>query len=109
MPEDAFFITSNDSTNSRIIFTPFTGFDALPFPLYLSPPIKILISLVLLIVLAYGSKYRYIIFSYLRAPELKMGPINYLIWIDQVNGVFLGFTILYKAIAINLPFPLRDH
>ena len=108
MPGDVFFISSNDST-LRILFIPFTGFDALPFPLYLPPSVRIVISLVLLIVLAYGSKYRYIIFSYLRAPELKMGPINYLIWIDQVNGVFLGFTILYKAIAINLPFPLRYH
>ena len=107
MARDIFFIPSNDST-IIIIFTPFSGLDSLPFPLYLSPPIKVVFSLVLLIVLAYGSKYRYIIFSYLRAPETKMGPINYLIWLDQVNGVFLGITLFYKAIVINLPFPLSD-
>ena len=43
-------------------------------------------------------RFRSIIFSYLRSPETKMGVINYLIWLDQVNGVFLGVALFNKAV-----------
>ena len=35
-----------------------------------------------------------------------MGVINYLIWLDQVNGVFLGVALFNKSILNLLPFPL---
>ena len=94
--------------NSSIYFHPLSFQESLPFPLNLSLPFKILISVILILILSFGSKLRVIIFSYLKAPDTKMGPINYLIWIDQANGLFLGVSISYKLIAINCPFPLRE-
>ena len=37
-----------------------------------------------------------------------MGVINYLIWLDQVNGVFLGVALFNKSILNLLPFPLSS-
>ena len=63
-------------------------------------------SLVLIFTLIVGLKYRFIILAYLRAPKTRMGPINYLIWLDQLNGLLLGVTIVYKLIALNCPVPM---
>ena len=35
-----------------------------------------------------------------------MGAINYLIWLDQLNGILQGISILLKCIEISLPVPL---
>ena len=51
---------------------------------------------------------RYIIFSYLTSPETKLGSINYLIWLDQVNGVFLAIAMTIKAVLNIIPSPLLD-
>ena len=37
-----------------------------------------------------------------------MGVINYLIWLDQVNGVFLGVALFNKAVINLLPVPLGE-
>ena len=54
------------------------------------------------------SRYRTIIFSYLRSPETKMGVINILIWLDQVNGIFLGLSLIAKAVLNIYPFPVNE-
>jgi hypothetical protein len=38
----------------------------------------------------------------------KIGPINHLIWIDQINGMFLTLNILSKLFAIAIPVPLEN-
>ena len=38
-----------------------------------------------------------------RAPETKLGPIDYLVWMDQVNGLVLTLVIVMKLIGINSP------
>ena len=53
-------------------------------------------------------RLRWVIFSYLRAPDTKMGPINNLIWIDQVNGIFLGIALFGKIIFILTPMPFSE-
>lgn len=37
-----------------------------------------------------------------------MGVINYLIWIDQVNGAFLGVALFNKSILNLIPYPLAS-
>jgi hypothetical protein len=94
--------------NDIIEFQPFSYQDGLPFPLYLPSEIKYGICLMLLLTLHFGIKYRAIIFSYLLAPSTKTSPINYLIWIDQINGIFLGLNILAKILSIAAPVPLEE-
>ena len=56
----------------------------LPFPLNLNFHSRIFIALFFIIVLTIGIYLRKTIFDYLKSPETKLGPINFLIWIDQV-------------------------
>ena len=35
-----------------------------------------------------------------------MGPIDHLIWMDQLNGIFLALVIVTRLVAISIPFPL---
>ena len=42
------------------------------------------------------------------SPETKLGVINYLIWLDQINGFFLGASMLIQAVLILIPFPPVD-
>jgi hypothetical protein len=37
-----------------------------------------------------------------------MGPINVLIWLDQLNGLLLGLSILLKVLMMNVDAPLSD-
>jgi hypothetical protein len=57
-------------------------------------------------ILVSGIFLRKIIISYLLAPDTNTGPINLLIWVDQVNGLFLALNIIGRIIAFVLPFPL---
>jgi hypothetical protein len=36
------------------------------------------------------------------------GPVNSLIWIDQLNEFLLGFLVIYKILALHWPSPLRE-
>ena len=53
-------------------------------------------------------KLRILIIQYMRQPDTKMGPINLLIWMDQLNGFFSAVNILGRIVALALPFPMRD-
>ena len=76
-----------------------------PFPLSESSPVKLAILILMIPVLCYGLKLRSLIIRYLMSPECK-GPINALIWADQINGIFLGLGILLKMFALFSPIPL---
>jgi hypothetical protein len=38
----------------------------------------------------------------------KFKPIDYLILIDQMNGLFQSFSILFAIVALNVSAPLSD-
>ena len=80
-------------------------FERLPFPLDQRWELKLAIISLLLAVLYQGGKLRFLILKYLKAPDCN-GPINIFIWADQINGLNLGFGIIFRIIAILCPFPL---
>jgi hypothetical protein len=45
----------------------------------------------------------FLVFSNCRAPDTKLGPIDYLVWMDQINGLFLFMVIVMKLVGINSP------
>jgi hypothetical protein len=89
-------------------FHPFIDSDGLPFPLYLNGYWKALISIALLLTFIEGTRLRIVILSCLSSPETKLGPVNYLKWIDQINGFFLGYTIIARIMFIVSPYPASD-
>ena len=98
------FVTES-SANISITFTPFIGIEGLPFPLYLKVEAKFVLILLLMINLYFGIKYKTVIVMYLRSSDSN-GPINNLVWFEQLNGFCLGIVILIKMIAIISPIPL---
>ena len=86
----------------------FNIFPTLPFPLYLSPTLQMTISVLMTISLIYGLHLRKIIFSYLFRSGAKFKPIDYLILLDQLNGLFQSFSILFSIIALNVSDPLSN-
>ena len=88
-------------------FIPYSGSEGLPFPLYLPFEAKLLITAFKLLTLFYGFKFKVIILRFMKSPE-STGPINALIWFDQLNRLFLGIAIVLKLIAINYPLPMSQ-
>jgi hypothetical protein len=93
--------------NKTLAFTPFTQEYGLPFPLYLPFQWKLAISVSLLFSVLMGLKFRLIIFSYLRSPENSSGPINYLIWVDEVNGLIYSVVVVVRIALIHSAVPLN--
>ena len=102
-----FVVESSANVSYRMImtFTPFTGIEGLSFPLYLKVEAKFVIILLLMLNLYFGIKYKTVIVMYLRSLDSN-GPINNLVWFQQLNGICLGTVILIKMIAIISPIPL---
>jgi hypothetical protein len=100
------FVSFLDESNATLNFYPLEDHESLPFPLNHHPGWKIGITVMQLTTFIFGLKLRATIFAYLLCPESKLGPINVLIWVDQVNGIFLAMGIALRMMAINLPFPL---
>ena len=94
------------NASAQINFSPFSDQDGLPFPLYLHPIWKIIFSLTLLFTLIEGTRLRKIIIDFISSPESKLGPINYLIWVDQINSFFLGINLLFRVVFFLSPEPI---
>ena len=92
----------NLSKENVITFGPFKNV-TLPFPMNLSMEWRTIIAISLLINLIEGTRLRIIIFQFMKSPDSYLGPINYLIWMDQINGVALALTILSHIISLILP------
>ena len=60
------------------------------------------------IVLSLGLYLRLKILSYFYLPETKPLPINFLLWLDQINGLFFSAILSLTIAALVLPFPIRD-
>lgn len=95
-----------DSYVSRFVLFPVT--DGTPFPLNQSTSVKVTISLSLVFILCFGVIVRRKIFKYLQTVDCKKNPINYFVWLDQLNGGFLGLNVIFYIVTILLPFPLSD-
>ena len=80
----------------------------LPFPMNLPPVGILLITLFLLLIIFVGLVLRGIILAFLSEPEINLGPINSLLWIDQLNGLVQLGVILAIIIGINVQNPLKD-
>ena len=96
-------IKSSMTNNDIINFTLLNDQDGLPFPLNLAIHWKLLVAASLLTILIQGARLRKVIISFINSPEARLGPINYLIWIDQLNGILLAFVIIMRIVFILSP------
>jgi hypothetical protein len=102
-----FFLDIDQHNISKIIkFTPFSEREGLPFPLYLHIVWRALLVLALLFTLIKGLKLRKVIVDFVISPDSKLGPINYMILVDQVNSLFLGISIIFQITANICSVPL---
>jgi hypothetical protein len=85
-----------DDKNISITFHPPDNAIGLPFPIYLPIGWKLFICVSLILTLFFGIKYRLVIFKYLAAPATNLGPINSLIFMDQLNGLLLAPVIVVR-------------
>ena len=102
-----FVLGFSNSPNETIKLSLSSFDDDLPFPLSEPWYLQVLILILMLATFCQGLKFRSLIIGYLMSPECK-GPINVLIWADQMNGIFLGLGILLKMVIILSPFPLAE-
>jgi hypothetical protein len=92
---------------SKIInFIPMSESEGLPFPLYLHLVWRTLLVLSLMFTLIEGLKLRKVILDFIISPESKLGPINVMILVDQINGLCLGISIIFQITANICPVPL---
>ena len=96
------------SENETFEFTPLDPYLGLPFPQNLELGWKYLLASVYFVVLITGLYMRKIILSYLRSPESMLGGINYLIWLDQMNGLIGALSMVIHLLEMLLPFSLRS-
>ena len=102
------FVSFHDETNVTVLFYPLEDHQSVPFPLNHHPSWKVGITVMQILTFIFGLKLRVIIFSYLLCPESKLGPINVLIWMDQINGIFLAIGTALRMMAVNSPVPLSN-
>ena len=104
MISEPIFESFNSSTYT--IFKTLSDEDGLPFPLYLKFYVRVGLALSLVFTLVQGARLRKVIISYIKSPETKLGPINYLILVDQINGLFLATSIIMRTVFIISPVPM---
>jgi len=100
-----FQFSNNSNVSLRLDLTGFE--DSQPFPLNEPWYIQWIILVLMLATFCCGLKFRCLIIRYLISPECK-GPINALVWADQINGFFLGLQIILKTVIMLNPVPLSE-
>jgi hypothetical protein len=80
---------TENSTFNYVNFYPFDDITGLPFPLNLHPILSLIYLIYLVFILVEGTRLRLKIIAFLNAPESNIGPINFLIWLDQVNTKYM--------------------
>ena len=99
---------TNTTTKDFISFDLPNSPKGLPFPMHLQIHWKLLIATSLLITLVQGARLRKVIFSFINSPEAGLGPINYLIWVDQVNRILPVFYISMRIFFILSPISINQ-
>ena len=90
--------------NSSVSTTLFSYYEDYPFPLNIPYTLRFICGFYLIMIVIGGLACRKMILQYLQAPETKSNPINYLIWMDQLNGILFGtFNLVYGAAVFMLP------
>jgi hypothetical protein len=89
-----------------IFFQPFNEDQGLPFPLNLSFFTKSIFIILHLAALILGLRFRKVIFAFMNSSESNLGPINVLIWLDQVTGMIMGFLITLRIFTLAFDEPL---
>ena len=79
-----------------------------PFPLNLPVYGKVIVTVSLIIIGIFGLIFRGVILAFLHEPSIKLGPINVLLWIDQLNGLGQFGVILAILVGINVEQPLNQ-
>ena len=105
--EQYFFIKDPNVENDYNV-TYFHRNPTVPFPVNLSYEWKISVIVLYAFFLLSGFGFRGIIFSYLTQPDTKQYPINFLLLLDQCNGMFFGLTLIFEISTLYLEYPLRD-
>ena len=107
MESSGFFIHDEDKSFETKIKL-FSLIESLPFPINLDFSTKIFTLVFLISNFILGFLLRVKIFKYLKNVNLKENHINYFVWNDQLNGLFLGLNIIYTSLVLFLPFPMSD-
>ena len=102
------FKPMNDSSFQSTVLLKWELVQDLPFPMSLSPGGTFLITISLLLIICMGLVLRATILAYLCEPDIHIGPINSLLWIDQLNGLVQLGVILVIIIGVNVQNPLED-
>jgi hypothetical protein len=76
---------SKSSVLDCVDFTPFDDVSSLPFPLNSHPLFQLIYMTALVFALVEGTRLRQKIIAFLNSSESNIGPINFLIWLDQEN------------------------
>ena len=100
------FFFSNDT--ACLTFKVDSDKSFLPFPLNQNLYWRLLMSAALVAILVQGYKKRLLIAAYLKSPEVKLNPPTILFGLDQVNGIFLALSILFRIAFNLLPESLSD-
>ena len=102
------FKPMNDNSFQSTVLLKWELVQDLPFPINLSPGGTFLITISLLLIICIGLVLRATILAYLCEPDIHIGPINSLLWIDQLNGLVQLGVILVIIIGVNVQNPLKD-
>ena len=88
--------------SEAIAFRPFPDETGLPFPLNSNPAWKYSFVVLFILILVQGTRLRGGILQYMMSAEANQGPINILIWLDQLNGINSFLTILGGNVMFQL-------
>jgi hypothetical protein len=78
----------------------------LPLLLRLSRLEQIILSGILILAIVFGLILRKIILNYLCSPEIKSGPINIFLMMEQLNALALMIQMIFVIFTLNLTKPL---
>jgi hypothetical protein len=98
---------TEDYEDHVIEFQPLSD-EFLPFPLNLKIEWRIIIVFSHFFNLIWGTKLKLNIFQYMKSRDANLGPINFLIWIDQINGTFFSASIISRILSLLLPFSVSS-
>jgi len=102
------FYQRNGTFSAIFYYKVFPDTFGYPVPLNQTKAIRALVFGFLSVNLLIGLKIRRKMIKHLQSSELRRNPINYFFWLDQLNGGFLGLSIIFTMFVILLPFPISD-
>ena len=78
----------------------------LPLLLRLTRLEKIFLSAILILAIVSGLSLRKTIFNYLCSPDMKTGPINVFLMMEQINFLALLMQMIFVIITLNVKKPV---